>query len=109
LNGVAEILKKNPAMTIVLQGHTDNVGSADYNQKLSGKRANFVKDYLVNRGISSGRISCEGYGFSQPVATNTTDFGRSLNRRVTIHAQKDPKNEQSHYHMRSGGNGHANH
>ena len=79
-----EILKKNPAMTIVLQGHTDNVGSAAYNQKLSVKRANSAKDYLVNKGVSSGKISCEGYGFTQPVATNTTDFGRSLNRRVAI-------------------------
>jgi len=84
LNGVVEILKKNPAMTIVLQGHTDNVGSAAYNQKLSVKRANSAKDYLVNKGVSSGKISCEGYGFTQPVATNTTDFGRSLNRRVAI-------------------------
>ncbi len=84
LNGVVEILKKNPAMTIVLQGHTDNVGSAAYNQKLSIKRANAAKDYLLNKGISSGRVSCEGYGFTQPVATNTTDFGRSLNRRVAI-------------------------
>ncbi|MFK5954346.1 MAG: OmpA family protein [Desulfobacterium sp.] len=84
LNGVVDILKKNPAMTISLQGHTDNVGSAAYNQKLSVKRANSAKDYLVNKGISSGRITCEGYGFTQPVATNTTDFGRSLNRRVAI-------------------------
>ena len=84
LNSVLEILKKNPTMTIVLQGHTDNVGSAAYNQKLSIKRANSAKDYLVNKGISSGRISCEGYGFTQPVATNTTEFGRSLNRRVAI-------------------------
>jgi len=84
LNHVAEILKKNSAMTIVLQGHTDNVGSAAYNQKLSVQRANSAKNYLVNQGVSSGRISCEGYGFSQPVATNTTEFGRSLNRRVAI-------------------------
>ncbi|SMD03580.1 OmpA-OmpF porin, OOP family [Desulfocicer vacuolatum DSM 3385] len=84
LNGVAAILQKNPGMTIVLQGHTDNIGSAAYNQKLSVKRANAAKDYLVNKGISAGRISCEGYGFSQPVATNTTEFGRSLNRRVAI-------------------------
>lgn len=84
LNGVVKILKKNPAMVIVLQGHTDNVGTVAYNQKLSIKRANAAKDYLLNKGISSGRISCEGYGFTQPVATNTTDFGRSLNRRVAI-------------------------
>jgi OOP family OmpA-OmpF porin len=84
LNGVAEILKKNPAMTITLQGHTDNVGTAAYNKKLSIRRANAAKDYLVKKDISAGRIACEGFGFSQPVATNKTDFGRSLNRRVEI-------------------------
>ena len=88
LDGVVAILKKNPAMTVTLQGHTDNVGSAAYNKKLSIKRANAAKDYLVNKGISAGRISCEGYGFSQPVATNKTDFGRSLNRRVEIKPKK---------------------
>lgn len=88
LNGVVAILKKNPAMTITLQGHTDNVGSAAYNKTLSIKRANAAKDYLVNKGIGAGRIACEGYGFSQPVATNKTDFGRSLNRRVEIKPKK---------------------
>ncbi len=88
LNGVMAILKKNPAMTITLMGHTDNIGTAAYNKKLSIKRANAAKDYLVNKGVSAGRISCEGYGFSQPVATNKTDFGRSLNRRVEIKPKK---------------------
>ena len=88
LNAVMAILKKNPAMTITLQGHTDNVGTVAYNKKLSVKRANAAKDYLVDKGISSGRISCEGYGFTQPVATNKTDFGRSLNRRVEIKPNK---------------------
>ncbi len=84
LNGVMVILEKNPAMTVTLMGHTDNVGTATYNQKLSIRRANAAKDYLVEKGISAGRISCEGYGFTQPVATNETEFGRSLNRRVEI-------------------------
>jgi len=84
LNSVVKIMEKNSDMTIILQGHTDNIGTAAYNQKLSIKRANAAKDYLVNKGISSGRISCEGYGFTRPVSTNTTDFGRSLNRRVEI-------------------------
>ncbi|GAB6144707.1 OmpA family protein [Desulfocicer niacini] len=88
LDNVMAILKKNPAMTITLMGHTDNVGTAAYNKKLSIKRANAAKDYLVNKGVSAGRISCEGYGFSQPVATNKTDFGRSLNRRVEIKPKK---------------------
>ena len=88
LNGVVEILEKNSAMTVILMGHTDNIGTAAYNQKLSIRRANAAKDYLVEKGISAGRISCEGYGYSQPVATNTTDFGRSLNRRVEIKPEK---------------------
>ena len=84
LDSVATILEKNTAMTIILQGHTDSIGTAAYNQKLSIRRANAAKDYLVEKGIDSGRISCEGFGYTQPVATNETDFGRSLNRRVEI-------------------------
>lgn len=84
LDAVVKIMQKNPGMNVTLQGHCDNIGTAAYNQKLSVRRANAAKDYLVNKGISMGRITCEGYGYTQPVATNTTDFGRSLNRRVEI-------------------------
>jgi len=84
LNEVAEILEQNPGLRIILQGHTDNVGTEDYNMGLSMRRADFVKAYLVNKGISKRNISTEGFSFSRPVATNETEEGRTLNRRVEI-------------------------
>lgn len=85
LDEVAAILKKNPAMSIELQGHTDNVGSEEYNMGLSMRRANAVAKYLVGKGIMRNRMATTGFGFTKPVALNGTDFGRSLNRRVEIH------------------------
>ncbi|MCG8686427.1 MAG: OmpA family protein [Desulfobacterales bacterium] len=85
LDEVAMILEKNPAMSIELQGHTDNVGTEAYNMGLSMRRANAVADYLVKKGILRNRMATTGFGFSKPVALNGTDFGRSLNRRVEIH------------------------
>ncbi|MFO7748689.1 MAG: OmpA family protein [Desulfobacteraceae bacterium] len=84
LEKVARILKRNPGLDVILQGHTDNVGTAKYNMKLSMRRAKAVEQYLVNHGISSARLSCEAFGFSKPVASNSTDSGRALNRRVEI-------------------------
>ncbi|WDP91364.1 MAG: OmpA family protein [Desulfobacter sp.] len=85
LDEVAGILKKNPAMSIELQGHTDNIGSEEYNMGLSMRRANAVAKYLVDKGILRNRMATTGFGFTKPVALNGTDFGRSLNRRVEIH------------------------
>lgn len=85
LDEVYEILEKNPAMSIELQGHTDNIGSKKYNMDLSQRRANAVANYLVNKGIARNRLATTGFGFDKPVALNSTDFGRSLNRRVEIH------------------------
>ena len=85
LDAVYEILERNPAMSVELQGHTDNIGSAKYNMGLSLRRANSVAQYLVNKGIARNRIATTGFGFDKPVALNSTDFGRSLNRRVEIH------------------------
>lgn len=84
LEKVFSILQKNPNMNIVLQGHTDSIGSDSYNKRLSLRRAKAVKAYLVGKGISEGRLKCEGYGESKPAASNKTDFGRSLNRRVQL-------------------------
>lgn len=69
---------------IVTTGHTDSVGPAAYNQKLSLRRAEAVKAYLVNRGIPADRIFVEGKGETAPVATNSTRAGRAQNRRVEI-------------------------
>ena len=65
-------------------GHTDSVGSDAYNQKLSVKRADSVKAYLVSKGIEKNRVYTEGKGEKQPVADNKTAAGRSKNRRVEI-------------------------
>ena len=69
---------------IIAVGHTDSVGTDAYNQKLSVKRADAVKAYLVTKGIEKNRVYTEGKGEKQPVADNKTDAGRSKNRRVEI-------------------------
>jgi len=85
LDEVAEILEKNPSLKVEIQGHTDNVGSAAYNEKLSVKRAKAVRDYLKSKGISADKLPLTGYGFSQPVASNDTPEGRAKNRRTEFH------------------------
>jgi len=75
-------LKENPEIEVEIQGHTDNVGKRSMNMKLSLKRAEAVKDYLVNKGISASRITTKGFGPDQPIAPNTTDEGRQKNRRI---------------------------
>jgi OOP family OmpA-OmpF porin len=81
LNRVAQLLiDKN--FSLKLAGHTDNVGSKDYNLKLSKERAESVKSYLVSKGANPSRIEATGYGESQPIATNKTAKGRQINRRV---------------------------
>ncbi|MDR0749244.1 MAG: OmpA family protein [Tannerellaceae bacterium] len=77
-------LKQNPDTYIKVIGHTDNTGRVDYNQTLSEKRARSVYDYLMNQGISNDRMTYEGKGIHEPVASNATDEGRALNRRVEI-------------------------
>ena len=85
INDCIDVLEKNPSMKIMIQGHTDNVGSKKYNEILSRKRAEAVKLYFVNHGIDASRLPTEGFGFSKPVATNKTPQGRALNRRVELH------------------------
>lgn len=71
-----------PKMTAVIDGHTDSIGTEQYNQRLSERRAEAVMSYLVVNGVSSKRLSIQGYGESRPIASNRTDSGRALNRRV---------------------------
>ena len=84
LNDAAALLKTNDRVVVEVAGHTDSVGSEEYNQGLSERRANTVRDYLVSQGITATRLTARGYGEVQPVATNDTDEGRQLNRRVEL-------------------------
>jgi OOP family OmpA-OmpF porin len=80
---VAEFLKKYPKTNAVIEGHTDNRGSYKYNIKLSERRADSVRNYLVDKfGIESERLSTKGYGYTKPIASNKTAEGRQKNRRV---------------------------
>lgn len=82
LNRVVGILNKQPKLKIEISGHTDNKGSFEYNKNLSKSRAKTVVDYLIEKGISADRLTYEGYAYEKPIATNDTDEGRQLNRRV---------------------------
>jgi OOP family OmpA-OmpF porin len=84
LDTVVEIMKRYPDMKVEVAGHTDSVGSDSYNQKLSEKRAEAVRQYLIAAGIPSGNMTAVGYGKKEPIATNDTDEGRELNRRVEL-------------------------
>lgn len=88
LDKIAEFLKENPENSIKIQGHTDSVGTKAYNDILSLQRAQAVKTYLMDKGIDKIRMSCEGLGFSKPTASNETEKGRALNRRVEIYQIK---------------------
>jgi outer membrane protein OmpA-like peptidoglycan-associated protein len=81
---VSVILLQYPEMHISVEGHTDNVGSEDYNLKLSEKRAQSVYDFLVHEGVVAERMDTKGYGMSQPVTSNETAEGRQKNRRVDL-------------------------
>jgi outer membrane protein OmpA-like peptidoglycan-associated protein len=84
IHRVAKWLEENPALQIQIEGHTDNQGSAAYNQVLSEKRASAVMEALTLQGISKERMQAKGFGASQPVASNTTEEGQALNRRTEI-------------------------
>ena len=86
---VADFLKARSEAKVVIEGHTDNVGSKASNIKLSQQRADSVKAYLVNRfGVESNRLRAVGYGPDRPVASNDTAEGRQKNRRVEAVVEK---------------------
>jgi outer membrane protein OmpA-like peptidoglycan-associated protein len=84
LNKVADILVRYPKTTVTVIGHTDNIGSDAYNQLLSERRARSVMNYLIDHGVAAYRLNAVGRGETQPRATNATEAGRQLNRRVEI-------------------------
>lgn len=85
LNSVAEaLMQKDPDSKMVVEGHTDSQGGDAYNQELSQRRAQTVRDYLVTRGVASDRVTSQGFGSSRPIANNDSAEGRANNRRVEI-------------------------
>ena len=84
LNKLVAFLNKYPDRSVTIQGYTDSVGSEDYNQGLSERRADSVKSYLAEQGVSSMRLSARGKGRSDPVADNDSAAGRQQNRRVEV-------------------------
>lgn len=84
LDILAEFMENKQNINILVEGHTDNIGSHLLNDKLSENRANSVRNYLIQKGISPKRIEIKGLGKRRPLATNETEFGRRLNRRVEI-------------------------
>ena len=93
LRKLAQSLDKYPDTDILIAGHTDQLGTASYNQGLSERRARSATTYLVSQGVTSSRLQTKGLGESEPVATNETEAGRQANRRVevAIYASKEMK------------------
>jgi outer membrane protein OmpA-like peptidoglycan-associated protein len=81
---VSGIVLAYPSLHLQVEGHTDSVGSDEYNQTLSEKRAGAVRDYLVQQGISADNIESRGFGKTVPIASNDTPEGRQQNRRVEL-------------------------
>ncbi len=85
LNDMADKLGRCPKKLIRVEAHTDSTGSDDYNQALSERRAQSVRDYLVGQGVSASVLETEGFGETRPIDSNDTAEGRARNRRVELH------------------------
>jgi len=90
LDEAATILQRYPDVKIAIEGYTDNVGDPNFNRLLSEHRASAVRDYLIERGIEPPRLVAIGRGAENPVASNDTPYGRSLNRRIEFHLSQVP-------------------
>ena len=84
LSEIVKLLKDNPGWKIRVEGYTDNVGSASFNEGLSEKRATSVMNWLADHGVDRSRLMAKGYGQSHPLGDNSTDDGRAKNRRVDL-------------------------
>ena len=78
------VLNNNPDVKVRLDGHTDNQGKPQANMVLSENRAKAARDYMVAKGIAADRLTTKGFGLTKPIATNNTEAGRALNRRVEL-------------------------
>jgi len=91
IQDLADFMKQYGQTSTVVEGHTDSVGTDAYNQRLSERRANAVRDLLVNQhGLDASRVDAVGYGESRPVADNSTEEGRAINRRVEAEVEARP-------------------
>jgi len=88
LTPVAESFKSQTDLKVEIAGHTDSIGSAEYNQDLSQRRADSVRQFLIDQGVDAERLSAVGYGEMQPVAENDSESGRAMNRRVEFRLVK---------------------
>lgn len=91
LDRLASFLEQYPDHRVLIEGHTDNVGSRDYNQTLSLRRAEAVKLYLTRKGIASQRLTVAGLGMQRAIASNDTAAGRQQNRRVEVVIENPPE------------------
>jgi OOP family OmpA-OmpF porin len=82
IDDLAKVMKDYPDLNVVIEGHTDSVGTAAYNKKLSQRRAEAIKKYMVESGIDTNRLKAQGFGMDNPIASNKTEEGRQQNRRV---------------------------
>ena len=97
LDRVAQVLATYPQTTIFVAGHTDSTGSEEYNLQLSQRRADSVKNALIQRGVAAQRITAVGYGEGQPVGNNATEFGRQQNRRVEVRINPSAQAQYQQY------------
>jgi outer membrane protein OmpA-like peptidoglycan-associated protein len=81
---ISGIVLAHPGLSLQIEGHTDSVGGDDFNQQLSERRADSVRDFLAEQGVPASSITAHGFGKSQPVASNDTPEGRQRNRRVEL-------------------------
>jgi outer membrane protein OmpA-like peptidoglycan-associated protein len=81
---ISGIILAHPGLKIEVEGHTDNVGGMEYNQRLSEQRAESVRSFLVSNGVDSNAVTSRGFGLSKPVADNSNAAGRQANRRVEL-------------------------
>jgi OmpA-OmpF porin, OOP family len=99
LNQLLGLMEKYSGTKISIQGHTDNQGDSVANERLSNNRANAVRDWLIQHGINGSRLEARGYGQTRPIATNSSDDGRTTNRRIEFiiienNAQTKPEEQK---------------
>ncbi|EKF75028.1 OmpA family protein [Alcanivorax hongdengensis A-11-3] len=88
LDRMADSLKSQTDFNVEIAGHTDSTGSAEYNEGLSDRRAQSVRQYLIDQGVAADRLTAKGYGELEPVASNDTASGRAMNRRVELRVKQ---------------------